>query len=147
MALIPVAAFFLVIVTTCKSDPTLVALKHPFVPAEYLHNTLGVEHLTIKPYEFGYEFSDGLGMKQHRREAADSSGAVKGSYGYISPDGRIREVVYIADGNGFNADIKTNEPGLSTTGQSSANAHYSVQVPPAAVVAEGLRPFLSKNVI
>lgn len=147
MSLIAAAVFFLVIVTTCMSDPTLVALKRPLIPAEYLHNALEAEHLTIKPYEFGYEFSDGFGMKQHRREAADSSGAVKGSYGYASPDGRIREVVYIADGNGFNADIKTNEPGLSIAGQSSANAHYSVQVPPAAVVAQGLRSFLVKNAI
>lgn len=142
MSLIPAAVFFLVIATTCMSEPTLVAVKHPLVPEEYLHNALGAERLTIKPYEFGYEFSDGFGMKQHRREAADSSGAVKVSYGYVSADGRIREVIYIADGNGFNADIKTNEPGLSTAGQSSANAHYSVQVPPEAVIAQGLRPFL-----
>jgi len=40
---------------------------------------------------------------------------VHGSYGYRDNHGVYREVVYVADRNGFRANIKTNEPGISGT--------------------------------
>lgn len=38
---------------------------------------------------------------------------VHGSYGYRDNNGVYREVVYVADKNGFRANIKTNELGVS----------------------------------
>lgn len=40
---------------------------------------------------------------------------VHGSYGYRDNKGIYREVYYVADKNGFRANIKTNEPGLAGT--------------------------------
>lgn len=40
---------------------------------------------------------------------------VHGSYGYRDNTGVYREVVYVADKNGFRANIKTNELGVSGT--------------------------------
>ncbi|GFS44002.1 cuticle protein 10.9 [Trichonephila inaurata madagascariensis] len=62
---------------------SVVALAGPAVPASPL---LTIQELS-RPYEFGYEFGDGLGMTQHRREVADGTGAVKGGYGYRDPLG------------------------------------------------------------
>ncbi|GFY66186.1 cuticle protein 16.8 [Trichonephila inaurata madagascariensis] len=37
-----------------------------------------------KPYNYGFQFGDGLGMSQFRQESADGTGEVKGSYGYMT---------------------------------------------------------------
>ncbi|GFT48152.1 cuticle protein 16.8 [Nephila pilipes] len=93
-----------------------------------------------RPYTFGFQFGDGLGMTQYRRESADGAGMVKGSYGYVDPLGVTRSVEYNAGADGYRAVIKSNEPGL--TNQASADAVYIVQPSPPAVVAQGLRrPF------
>ncbi|XP_055936638.1 cuticle protein 16.8-like [Argiope bruennichi] len=91
-----------------------------------------------RPYTYGYEFGDGLGMSQYRQEVADGTGAVRGSYGYVDPFGITRKVEYNAGADGFKAFIRSNEPGL--TNQDAADAVYVVQPPPPAVVAQGLRP-------
>lgn len=96
-----------------------------------------IENFLPNPYKFGYEFADGLGMFQHRRETSDGAGTVEGSYGYVDHNGVSRKVDYVADKNGFRPVIHSNEPGLS--GQSSANALFIVQPPPPAAVAQGLR--------
>ncbi|GFT61097.1 cuticle protein 10.9 [Nephila pilipes] len=88
------------------------------------------------PYQFGYEFGDGHGMKQHRSESADEQGVVKGTYGYVDPLGVYRSVEYIADSQGYRAVIKTNEPGASAN--DIAHGHYIVETPPAAVLEQGL---------
>ena len=147
MSIVSVALFLLAVAAICKADPALLALKSPLFPGQYLQNVLDAQYLSSKPYEFGYEFADGLGMAQHRREVADGSGAVKGSYGYIDRDGTLREVNYMADTTGYKADIKTNEPGLALQGQSSADARYFVHPPTAAAVAQGLKSFFPKIVV
>lgn len=38
---------------------------------------------------------------------------VHGSYGYHDTNGIFREVVYVADKDGFRASVKSNEPGMS----------------------------------
>ncbi|PRD29317.1 UNVERIFIED_CONTAM: Cuticle protein 10.9 [Trichonephila clavipes] len=96
------------------------------------------------PYNFGYEFGDGQGMKQHRSESADDQGVVKGTYGYIDPLGVYRSVEYIADSQGYRAVIKTNEPGAAA--RDIAHGHYIVEAPPTAVVEQGLLYQKSKNI-
>lgn len=87
---------------------------------------------SYKPYDFGYEFGDGLGMSQYRKESADENGIVQGHYGYIDPAGLYRSVEYKADSNGFHAVVKSNEPGLSN--QNSADVTFIVEPPPPEVV-------------
>ncbi|GIX89915.1 uncharacterized protein CDAR_450191 [Caerostris darwini] len=87
-----------------------------------------LEHYTSKPYQFGFELEDGFGMSQYRSEASDGTGVVKGSYGYMDPMGIYRKVEYTADGNGYRAVIRTNEPG--TANQNVADALFIVEPPP-----------------
>ncbi|XP_042897382.1 cuticle protein 10.9-like [Parasteatoda tepidariorum] len=90
-----------------------------------------------KPFRFGYEFGDGLGMSQYRHESSDENGFVTGSYGYQDPYGVYRKVQYNAGVDGFRANILSNEPGL--TSHVPADAPYSVLPPPPAAVARSFR--------
>lgn len=65
-----------------------------------------------QPYHFGYRTKGEHGT-QFRNEKSDGKGQVRGSYGYTDPAGTYREVTYVADHNGFRAEIKTNEHGTS----------------------------------
>ncbi|KAF8773960.1 Cuticle protein 16.8 like protein [Argiope bruennichi] len=85
-------------------------------------------------YEFGYEFGDGQGMNQHRRESSDGAGNVKGSYSYTDPYGVYRNVEYQADANGYRAVVKSNEPGLSN--QNAADVTFLVEPPPPGAVLQ-----------
>jgi hypothetical protein len=61
-------------------------------------------------YAFGYNEAHATGGSF--RKETGSHGVVAGSYGLAVADGRQRVVNYVADGAGFRADIKTNEPGV-----------------------------------
>ncbi|KAG1703651.1 Adult-specific rigid cuticular protein 15.5 [Nymphon striatum] len=74
------------------------------------------------PYSFGYETADYSGSHS-RQESGDAYGNKAGSYSLTGADGRVRKVNYVADGHGFRAQVKTNEPG--TTGQDTADAVYN----------------------
>lgn len=129
-------AVLAIISAICTAGPAVIPANSIFVP---------IEDLSPKPYEFGYEFADSLGMFQHRREISDNTGTVKGSYGYIDPSGQHRRVDYVADGQGYRASVHSNELGLSS--QSSADALFIVEPPPPAAVAQGLRRETNKIVI
>lgn len=91
-------------------------------------------------YNFGYN-EDHTSGGTFRREAGDAHGNVAGSYGLRDADGRIRIVNYIANDDGFKADIQTNEPGVEPkdTADASFNKAASVLVEtvaaPAPIVA------------
>ncbi|XP_042898642.1 calphotin isoform X1 [Parasteatoda tepidariorum] len=94
-------------------------------------------------YNFGYN-EDHTSGGTFRREAGDAHGNVAGSYGLRDADGRIRIVNYIANDDGFKADIKTNEPGVEPKDTADATfnkaesvvVHSAVAIPaPAPVVA------------
>ncbi|CAL1287715.1 unnamed protein product [Larinioides sclopetarius] len=82
-------------------------------------------------YAFGYDIKDGLGATNSRSEVGDAHGNTKGSYTLADIDGRARRVDYVADGHGFRAVVKTNEPGTAA----SAPAAVLVASPYAGPVA------------
>lgn len=65
-----------------------------------------------EPFAFDFKTEDNSGNGQYRREESDKDGVVRGSYGYTDANGIYRHVEYVADHNGFRANIKSNEPGL-----------------------------------
>jgi len=65
------------------------------------------------PYSFGYDVEDNYGNKQWKQERSYNPHEVHGSYGYRDNNGIYREVTYVADKNGFRANIKSNEPVVS----------------------------------
>ena len=53
-------------------------------------------------FAFGYEVKDSnANLELGAKEESNDGVSVKGTYHYISPDGTVREVNYIADENGF----------------------------------------------
>ncbi|XP_076373337.1 adult-specific rigid cuticular protein 15.7-like [Tachypleus tridentatus] len=74
-------------------------------------------------YNFEYNIADPYGATNHRTESGDGYGKTVGSYGLSDIDGRVRVVDYVADGYGFRANIRTNEPG--TSNQDAADAYYN----------------------
>ncbi|XP_054716937.1 uncharacterized protein LOC129226359 [Uloborus diversus] len=83
------------------------------------------QHSHPQPYNFGYALDDHHGS-QFRKEHGNGQGQVQGSYGYTDPNGIHREVHYVADHNGFRAQVKTNEPG--TSNNNPANIQYQSNV-------------------
>lgn len=83
------------------------------------------------PYSFGYKIDDGYGNSNYRTEEGDEYGKVKGTYGFLDSYGVYRYVDYVADENGFRANIRTNEPG--TDNQNPADVYIKANEPPANV--------------
>ncbi|XP_022710331.1 uncharacterized protein LOC111272917 isoform X2 [Varroa jacobsoni] len=82
---------------------------------------------TPQPYDFGYSIQDEYGNSQYRQETGHQGGIIRGSYGYTDALGTYRKVKYIADGNGFRAEVLSNEPGVK--GENPASASFIVDVP------------------
>ncbi|CAL1279670.1 unnamed protein product [Larinioides sclopetarius] len=62
-------------------------------------------------YDFGYNEGHNEGGT-FRRERGDAYGRKIGTYGYTNNEGLIRIVNYVADENGFRAELKSTEPGV-----------------------------------
>ncbi|GFR15316.1 adult-specific rigid cuticular protein 15.7 [Trichonephila clavata] len=71
-------------------------------------------------YAFGYDIKDRLGATNSRSEVGDAHGNKKGSYTLADIDRRARRVEYVADGHGFRATVKTNEPGTAASAPAAA---------------------------
>ncbi|KAH9381049.1 hypothetical protein HPB48_017238 [Haemaphysalis longicornis] len=76
-------------------------------------------------YAFGYNENHGTGGTS-RWESGDGVGNKKGSYSLRGADGRWRTVQYVADGAGFRASVKTNEPGTAPSSPASAGINAPV---------------------
>ncbi|KAF8787600.1 Adult-specific rigid cuticular protein 15.7 like protein [Argiope bruennichi] len=85
-------------------------------------------------YAFGYDIKDGLGATNSRSEVGDAYGNKKGSYSLADIDGRARRVDYVADGHGFRAVVKTNEPGTAASAPAAALVASPYTGPVAPVV-------------
>ncbi|XP_022250382.1 uncharacterized protein LOC106466630 [Limulus polyphemus] len=92
-------------------------------------------------YAFNYDIVDPLGATNGRWEAGDGYGNTRGAYSLTDIDGRARRVEYVADGAGFRAVVKTNEPGTAP----SAPAAAVVASSQPGVVAHG--PAVVKTVV
>ncbi|GFS67647.1 adult-specific rigid cuticular protein 15.7 [Trichonephila clavipes] len=85
-------------------------------------------------YAFSYGIRDGLGAANSRSEVGDVHGNKKGSYTIADIDGRARRVDYVADGLGFRASVKTNEPGTAASAPAAALIASPYAGPVAPVV-------------
>ncbi|KAF8787594.1 Adult-specific rigid cuticular protein 15.7 like protein [Argiope bruennichi] len=85
-------------------------------------------------YAFNYGIQDGLGATNSRSEVGDAHGNKKGSYTIADIDGRARRVDYVADGHGFRATVKTNEPGTAASDPAAALVASPYAGPVAPVV-------------
>ncbi|GIY71316.1 uncharacterized protein CDAR_279251 [Caerostris darwini] len=79
-----------------------------------------------QPHKFAYSVKDKYG-EQQREEYGNGSGSVKGIYGFTDAKGIYRKVTYVADHDGFRAQVKTNEPG--TANQDTADVQMSSNYP------------------
>ncbi|XP_067136843.1 adult-specific rigid cuticular protein 15.7-like [Centruroides vittatus] len=71
-------------------------------------------------YAFNYQIVNGVGAANGRWESGDGYGNKRGSYTLADIDGRARRVEYVADGAGFRAIVKTNEPGTAHSAPAAA---------------------------
>jgi hypothetical protein len=96
------------------------------------------------PYSYGYESEDNHGNKQWKQERSNRPHEVHGSYGYRDHHGIYREVTYVADQNGFRANIKTNEPGVTGSDKSPAStkveSYYSPSASPSQLIMTAIHP-------
>lgn len=95
-----------------------------------------------EPFAFDFKTEDQSGNGQYRKEESDQNGVVRGSYGYTDANGIYRHVEYVADQNGFRANIKSNEPGLIGENQPASIQLASAPAPrqastPAQYVDQG----------
>ncbi|GIX86780.1 uncharacterized protein CEXT_35251 [Caerostris extrusa] len=84
-----------------------------------------------RPFAMGYQSSGG-GATSFRSEQGDGSGGVRGSYGYRDAQGLYRMVEYSAGQGGFQAAVKTNEPGVDGK-ENPADVSMNVQPAPAGI--------------
>ncbi|GIY30443.1 uncharacterized protein CDAR_375961 [Caerostris darwini] len=84
-----------------------------------------------RPFAMGYQASGG-GASSFRSEQGDGSGGVRGSYGYRDAQGLYRMVEYSAGQGGFQAAVKTNEPGTDGK-ENPADVIMNVQPAPAGI--------------
>jgi len=87
------------------------------------------EHVsfTVPKEERSKEIKDEFNNLRHRKEESDGH-VVRGSYGYTDALGLYRHVDYVADHNGFRANIRSNEP--SMTNAASADITMVAEDPP-----------------
>lgn len=101
------------------------------------------------PYSYGYESEDNQGNKQWKQERSNHPHEVHGSYGYRDHHGIYREVTYVADQNGFRANIKTNEPGVTVSDKSPAStkmeSYYSPPPPQSQATVMASHPVMTQQ--
>ncbi|GBM08109.1 Cuticle protein 14 isoform b [Araneus ventricosus] len=86
----------------------------------------------IGSYDFGYSEGHPSGAS-FRRESGDIYGNKVGTFGLKDADGRVRIVRYVADANGFRADVTSNEPGVAPQDPASATINKPAIVPAPVV--------------
>lgn len=85
-------------------------------------------------YSFGYDEAGATGGS-FRHEKSDAYGNKFGSYGLRGADGKVRVVNYVADANGFRANVQTNEAGTEPRNPAAVQMNQPLPVAVAAPVA------------
>ncbi|XP_015905604.2 ataxin-2 homolog [Parasteatoda tepidariorum] len=94
------------------------------------------------PYNFEFNTKDENGTSQFRSETSDGKGKIEGRYGYKDAFGIERIVEYVADENGYRAQIKTNEPGIESKSPASAQ-FYTNPLPSTYRAAQASKSFVA----
>ncbi|OQR71990.1 cuticle protein 10.9-like [Tropilaelaps mercedesae] len=94
------------------------------------------EHYPPTPYEYGYSSEDIEGTHS-AQQSGDESGRVRGSYTMTLVDGRTRTVTYIADENGYRAEVTTNELGTESKNPADAIINSSAITGEQAAIQHG----------
>ncbi|KAG8188473.1 hypothetical protein JTE90_008038 [Oedothorax gibbosus] len=88
-------------------------------------------------YDVGYNENQLTGGASFYREKGYANGTREGSYGYTTRNGLIRIVTYVADQNGYRAEVLTNEPGVDgSPNPASVNITKETE-PDRAALAQG----------
>jgi hypothetical protein len=87
-------------------------------------------HPAPEPYSFAFSSPNDDGTSSSREETGDANGRVTGSYTILGADGQQRRVEYVADENGFRANVITNE--IGTESQNAADTQFQSSAPTAA---------------
>jgi len=131
----------------CACATGLEGYAAPAIVSKQMHVNTGESTQSRKQdasgnYAFAYDaaWQDGAwGSGAHsQRESGDAWGNKEGAYSLNIGDGRSRVVKYVADGAGFRASIKTNEPGIVASNPAAADINTPHGAPIAhapAVVA------------
>lgn len=99
-----------------------------------------------EPFAFDFKTDDNNGNGQYRKEESDKDGVVRGSYGYTDSNGIYRHVQYIADRDGFRANIKSNEPGMDGETQPADIQLAAVESPKSRLTGpRNLKPTSEQN--
>ncbi|XP_064455837.1 uncharacterized protein LOC135366829 isoform X1 [Ornithodoros turicata] len=127
-----------IMMNTCAVIMALFALAYAgdYDDAQVIISQQPDYHYKPQPYTFGYEIKDEWGNTQHRREDSDEYNTKRGSYGFTDARGIYRKVEYVADGHGFRAVVKTNEPGTASQNPAHAHFHSSALHVPAHVLQQ-----------
>ncbi|KDR13910.1 Cuticle protein 19.8 [Zootermopsis nevadensis] len=76
---------------------------------------LSVDYSAYPSYKYGYRVADVRTGDTHSQQEARDGDTVVGQYSVQEPDGNVRTVKYVADNNGFQAQVhntaKNNNPG------------------------------------
>ncbi|XP_015907678.1 cuticle protein 14-like [Parasteatoda tepidariorum] len=84
-------------------------------------------------YDEGYNENQLTGGASFYREKGYANGTRTGSYGYTTRNGLIRIVTYIADKDGYRAEVLTNEPGVGTQQPSNVTITKETEPDPSAL--------------
>ncbi|GFS52717.1 cuticle protein 10.9 [Nephila pilipes] len=99
------------------------------------------------PYSFSYSADTEDGGRSAHEESGDGNGRVTGSYTVQGEGGFGRVVNYIADENGFRANIQTNEPGTANQNPADVVIESTAETQPLSPVrtAPVTRPVVPTN--
>ncbi|PRD30124.1 UNVERIFIED_CONTAM: Cuticle protein 14 isoform b [Trichonephila clavipes] len=84
-------------------------------------------------YDVGYNENQLTGGASFYRERGFTNGTRTGSYGYTTRNGLIRIVTYVADEDGYRAELLTNEPGVSSAQPANVTVTKEVEPDPVAL--------------